>query len=229
MVLVRHFSENRGTGGFTLVEVLVAVAIFATISVIAFTGLQSSMKVHERLQVAMESASDLQLAMTVLQQDIGSLVRRPIYPAFGDSRLPAFDDRPPAEQGALGVYTCILGFTTVGTVVTKGFGNHMRRIAYCLDAEGRMIRLVWKVLDRAQDTAFSESVLLEGVEFLKVRPHWPEDRVEYREGSIAWLEIMPKSIEVELRLKNSKTYRRIFKGLDNHYPSLLYGPRYFRS
>ena len=224
MILVRRYSGIRSAGGFTLIEVLIAMAIFATVSVIAFTGLQSSMQIQERLQIAMEDASDLQLAMTVLQQDLASLVRRPIRPAFGNDRLPAFDEDPPAEQGVLGVYTCMLGFTTVGTVATKGFGDHMRRIAYCLDTENRLVRLVWRVLDRAQDTTFSENVLLEGVEFLEVTLDWPEDRIEYREGSVAWLELMPESIEIELQLEDLRIYKRVFRGLDNHYPILLYGP-----
>ena len=51
-----------GAGGFTLIEVLVAMAIFAVISVVAYSGLQSVVAAKGRADAAAARLADLQRA-----------------------------------------------------------------------------------------------------------------------------------------------------------------------
>jgi general secretion pathway protein J len=69
--------------GFTLVELLVAIAIFALIGMASYRVLSSVMQTNERLTVRVEQLRLLNRAFWVLQQDVEQLLPRDVRTAAG--------------------------------------------------------------------------------------------------------------------------------------------------
>jgi general secretion pathway protein J len=75
--------------GFTLVEVLVAMAITALISVMAYTGLSSALSGAESMRAAATRAHEINQALSMLSRDLRQVVNRPVVDELGQLS-PAF-------------------------------------------------------------------------------------------------------------------------------------------
>ena len=211
--------------GFTLIEVLIAMAIFAVISAMTFQGLQTSMMVQQNAEERSAELNDIQLVMTLLLDDFLNITRRPILPALGEDRLPAFQEES-NEYTSDNSYLCEVSFSRAGLDPGGLIRSGLHRVAYC-QQQDKLYRLSWPVLDRAQDSQPVVSVLLENVVSFDVRPYWSVVR-ERDQNSRAYLESLPTNegddgtgIEVELVLRdqndNERAFTRRFPGL-GEYP-----------
>lgn len=81
-------SRNKATG-FTLLEVLVSLAIFAAISAGAFRILQSSIGAHQQSEYQMQQFDALTRILDMMEHDLLQAIDRPIRDSDGDS-LAAF-------------------------------------------------------------------------------------------------------------------------------------------
>lgn len=147
--------------GFTLLELIVVLGIFAVISVLAYGGLSSVLETRKGVQRALDRTAAMQKTYLRLRNDFQQLRDRPVRDRFG---APLND--PP------------LLITPDGTVeFTRGGWRNplsqprssLERVAYRLDQESRLLRISWRVLDRAQDSVEVETVLLENVEDIEWR------------------------------------------------------------
>ncbi|MBT5630353.1 MAG: prepilin-type N-terminal cleavage/methylation domain-containing protein, partial [Oceanospirillaceae bacterium] len=68
--------------GFTLLEVLIALSLFAVLSAMAFGGLNQLLSQHQQLQHKQQRFVDLQSAIQVLERDFSQLAPRSIRDAF---------------------------------------------------------------------------------------------------------------------------------------------------
>jgi len=75
---------QRNTG-FTLLELLVSLSIFALIGVMAYGGLQSVMIQQSRTEEASQRLADLQKAYRIMRRDLEQIVVRKIRNEFGDT------------------------------------------------------------------------------------------------------------------------------------------------
>ena len=211
--------------GFTLIEVLIAMAIFAAISAMTFQGLQTSMMVQQSAEEKSAELNDIQLVMTLLLDDFLNITRRPILPALGEDRLPAFAEDS-NEYTSDNSYFCEVSFSRAGLEPGGLIRAGIHRVAYC-QQEDKLYRLSWSVLDQAQDSQPVVSILMENVISFDVRPYWSLVR-EQDQNSRAYLESLPTNegtegtgIEVELVLRdqndNERAFTRRFPGL-GEYP-----------
>ena len=72
--------------GFTLLELLVAVAVFAILSAMAYGGLSNVIDNSRQTEASMERLQQVQLAMLKLSRDFTQLVQRKIRDEYGNTR-----------------------------------------------------------------------------------------------------------------------------------------------
>ena len=127
--------------GFSLIELLVAVAVFAIMSALAYGGLNSIAHTRAGLARQEDAFRDLMRAVGALQRDLHAATARPVRGNFGQD-LPAF-------LGAVDH----LEFTRLGFANPQAEPrSNLERVFYELDA-GMLKRGRYAVLDRAPTTA----------------------------------------------------------------------------
>ena len=167
--------RGRGHRGFTLLELLVALAIFSLIAVMAYGGLETVLRQQARTEENAESLAALQKTYLIMQRDIEQAVPRAIRDEFGDSQAPL-------------IGTSLFQFTRSGW---NNPANHPRstlqRVGYSLE-DRQLIRYAWQVLDRAQDSAPTRQPLAADIESMQVRylddtGNWQEQWPPLQAGS----------------------------------------------
>lgn len=166
MNLLRKDKRNNNQQGFTLLEVLLAIGITALIGVSTYTLLSQTLRTKESLSNQTERLRGLQLATTIIQNDLRQIGSRIIRDQFGDHTTTL----------QVGGYN-INGFLEFSR---NGVSNPLRykksnykRVAYKLE-EDRLLRLTWPVLDRAADTEHRSQTIMEGIASVEVKV-WNQD------------------------------------------------------
>lgn len=193
---------RRASPGFTLLEVLVAMAIFAVVSVMAYSGLRTAVDAKQSSDAADARLAELQRAYAVLSRDFRQLAPRGVRSAFGDTEPPLL--------------------TEVGEVrlTRAGRANPLERnrsefvrVGYRLSAEGELVRLVWPALDQPIDASPAEMILVAEVETLGLRflgeddrwfETWPPANAEAGDASL------PLAVELTLELEDFGELRWLF-------------------
>jgi general secretion pathway protein J len=130
--------------GFTLLEVLVAMAIFAFVGVMAFSGYTQLQKQSEYQQQRLERVHEVQRAVQTIALDLMQIEPRPIREPIGDQRIPA------VIAGSSPEYK--IEFSRAGWTNTAGLPRAtVQRVAYRIDQDG-LWRDYWRVLDRTQSS-----------------------------------------------------------------------------
>jgi general secretion pathway protein J len=152
---------TRKAQGFTLLEILVAVAIFAIVGALAFGGYSELTRQSERLAESAARTRAIQSAVHRLVQDFSSLEPRPIREPLGDSLQPALLADARKEQ--------LAEFTHSGWSNPAGVPRStLQRVAYTLE-DGKLTRNYWVTLDRTLDTEPVRTVLLDRVKSVNLR------------------------------------------------------------
>ncbi|WP_296748981.1 type II secretion system minor pseudopilin GspJ [Thiobacillus sp.] len=189
--------------GFTLVEMLVALTIFALMSVLAYRGLNAALQTRAHLTEDNRRWRDIALTLAQLEQDMGLAVDRPVR-GSGGLPLPAFIGSPQAP----GVDDVQLGFSRMGMAWQSGVLADVQRYGYRLN-KGTLEQLVWPVLDQAPRSEPAVHPLLERVRRFELR---------YLDGSGNWqsrwplpgLAALPAALEVVLELDGGVAVTRVF-------------------
>jgi general secretion pathway protein J len=192
--------------GFTLLEILVAVGIFALFSTMAYAGLVRILDTRDRLEAERAFWRGLTLTFTQMEDDLAQARQRTIRDSIGATVL-AFRGQP-VDARALGDPS--LEFTR-GGVLTLGEGPipDMQRIGYRI-REGSLWRLVWPALDQPPTNTPREYLLLAGVQDMKLRFHatggewqdrWPGD-VNVQKG-------LPDAVEVTMVMDGRGEFMRL--------------------
>ena len=142
-------------GGFTLIEVLVAMAITAVIAVLAYVSLSTVIVGVDSVRAEAEKINTMNRAFQIFSRDIRQVVNRPILDEFGGMES-GLEGGPLARQ--------MLALTRAGWHNSVDLPRStLQRVAYYLE-EDRLIRASWSVLDRSGSSEPREVTLLEGVE-----------------------------------------------------------------
>ncbi len=193
--------------GFTLVEMLVAMAIFALIAVISYSGLSQFLQYRSLLQQRTDQFHQLHTAMLLLEQDFRFAIARPVRNGFGDNEpvLVAGSD----NQLAPGE---LVRLTTSRPNPLLAPAQRLERVAWRLD-DGKLMRVSWRILDRDQDSEELARTVLGGVKGLAVDYlSWSPDSHGLQRSS-GWLEsdALPHGVELLLTLDDGGQFRRVLE------------------
>lgn len=129
------------TSGFTLVEVLVALAVFAVVGLMSAQLMSRTLANNEVLGDRSVRLAEVQRAMLILKRDLVQINGRSVRDLFGDPL-------PPVMIGADGM----MEFSRAGWRNPLNSPRaEIQRVAYRIH-EGHLHRAWWSVLDRAQDS-----------------------------------------------------------------------------
>lgn len=157
--------------GFTLIEVLVALAVFGVLSLLAYMSLGQTLSNADMLTERMDRLQSIQRTISYLSSELLQTVPRPVRVELGDAPLPALQSSFASEFA--------LQLTHGGWPNPVGVPRStMQRTAYRVE-EGELIRYHWTVLDRTVNNTPITTIMLEDVDsltfrFLQSNDEWTE-------------------------------------------------------
>ena len=193
----------RHSRAFTLLEMVVAIGIFAVIAIISYTSLNRFLDNRDVLQTEIETMKELQLAFSLLEQDMHFISGRIVRDAYGDPE-------PLLMINNLNVVGELLRFTTARRSVSLPDTSVLQRTAYRWE-NGEFIRVNWQVLDRDQDSREIKHLLLSEVQAVSVNVLQSVNGI--MQPSVIWDtdDKLPDGVEWNIQLADGKQYRRVFE------------------
>ncbi|MET0093046.1 MAG: type II secretion system minor pseudopilin GspJ [Sedimenticola sp.] len=194
-------TQGHEERGFTLLELMVAIALFSVTAAIAYAGLDGVLRAKSVTESRAERQATLEIGLRRIQQDIEQMIDRPVRDARGET-LPSL---------YLPQTDILLEFTRAGgRTLENNEQSTLRRVAYRFE-NNRLLRLSWSVLDRSQAAEPVESPLFSGIEGIEIRYHdgsrwrdyWPPEDMS-SDGTL------PKGVEIRLMLRDWGEIRRVF-------------------
>lgn len=199
--------------GFTLLEVVIAVGVFAILSALAYGGLNSILRSSAHTSEASGAMQNLQLAMSIIQQDLSQVTARPVRDEYGEQQA-AIKSQANADE--------LLRFTRRGwRNPTQRPRSTLQRVAYRLE-DDTLIRQYWHHLDLAANAESVSLPLLEGIEEASMQfrdeenepqPSWPPLSDEDTSA------LLPRAIEIKLTTKRWGEISRVIPLLRPVTPS----------
>jgi len=185
--------------GFTLLEIVVAVGIFAVIASIIFPALLQFLEIRERINDKHTEVIGLQKTFQFLSNDLRYAVNRLPKDEFGEAAkttLKLNDDN-------------LLDFTAVYPDLSITGVGVPRRVIWRLEDE-RLERVQYPVMDPSDDTRTITQSLLGNVSEVEVTVSYIEDGRDNKDDKWEEVSRLPDLIEIEIELLNNLSYNRIF-------------------
>ena len=165
--------------GFTLLELMIAILIFAMVSTAAYRLLASVTRSNEVSASSLQILDDVQRVQVILETDFMQMASRSIRNDFGDRE-------PALLASARSAF--LIEFTRSGCKQKANSAKSaLQRVAYALENK-TLVRYYWLELDRAPESSLIKQRLLTGVENIRFRyldqkrnwrSFWPQERLEY--------------------------------------------------
>lgn len=148
-----------GRRGFTLLEMLIALGVFAVIGVMSSQILSGIIDLSDTVRNRSDQLAELQRAMFIISRDVEQMTRRPVRDGFGDSTAAIIIGEP------------LIEFTRRGWQnPLRAPRSELQRVAYTV-TDGHLVRQFWPLLDRGPDTEPIDQVLLRGVTNVEFLAH----------------------------------------------------------
>lgn len=193
---------------FTLIEVLVSLAIFAILATLAYGALSQTLASAEMLNGRMDRLQAIQRTMRLLSEDLQQLSPRPIRDELGDGIGPALDTD---FQSGFALELTHGGWSNP-IVLPRGT---LQRSAYRIE-EDELIRYHWMVLDRTLANEPVSVTLLDGVEsilfrFLQANGDWTEQWPPSNRPGVLGIRLRPRAVEIILTLVDEGELSRLIE------------------
>lgn len=197
---------------FTLLELLIAVAIFAFIGLAGYRTLNTLIRSDERLAEHHQALRELTRALGVLDRDINQIISRPVRDPYGQWRAALLAGSSDANQNSL-------------ELTHQGWRNPLgqprstlQRVRWQLSGN-QLQRQYWTVLDQAPDSAPLTQQVLSEISALRIRlldeqgqwrSDWPPTEVSGEQA----LTRLPQALELTLVSRRFGELRRLYRLAD---------------
>jgi general secretion pathway protein J len=203
----RRAQISRRSHGFTLVELLVAIFVFAIVSAVAMGGYNELVKQSDIASAGAARTRNVQATMQRMVLDFTSLEPRPVREPLGDSMEPALrSDARDTDQ--------IAEFTHSGWSNPAGLPRStLQRVSYRLE-DKKLIREYWVVLDRTLTGEPQRAQMVDRVEkvalrFMDTNRSWHEQWPPLGYSAPDGPQLRPIAVEITLELEDWGELKRI--------------------
>lgn len=142
----------RRQRGFTLMELILVIGIFAVMSVLAYGGLNSVLTSRSQIEAALKRTADYQKSWQRLRSDFQQVQTRGARDEFGVAQAALLADRFGNVEFTRGGWRNPLGSAR----------STLERVRYRLE-DKKLLRESWRALDRAQDSLPVQAVVFDRV------------------------------------------------------------------
>ena len=151
--MTTYHQQRLRTRGFTLIEILVALTLFAILAAITSSAMYHAFNTRQRVSLQAERLNALQLTISLIKQDMENVAGRAVRSQ--DLRL------LPALVGQ----NNRIDFTRGGFPNPKGASQRstLQRIAL-LCQKNKLIRRTWETLDTPTPGVFQDRILLRNID-----------------------------------------------------------------
>lgn len=198
-------NKSNSQRGFTLIEIMISVIIFAIISVISYRIITSLIRTKE---IAGE-AQDKWGSLSLINSNMGNAWNRVMPLVVRDvngSILPALQ----GKSSLSGNYDSQLELTLSGYVGDDVYGTSSpRRIGYRFN-QGSLYLVTWPVLNRALTTVPQINLLIDNVQSFAALYLYPD-----KQWHDSWPPvggdptILPKAVKIQYQLKSGESIERV--------------------
>lgn len=194
--------------GFTLLEVLIAVAIFVVVGVMAMGGYNKLSDQSRMLDERMARVRAVQITMIKLTQDFEQLETRPIQAQLNSNVEPALKADNHSSQ--------LAEFSRAGWSNPRGVQRPtLERVTYRL-VDNKLLRDRWPVMDRLLVTEPQTMTLLDHVKSMKLRfmdqqRAWQDQWPSATTAAQASARALPLAVEVTLDLEDWGVITRLIE------------------
>ncbi len=194
---MRSHPSKRAQAGYTLIEILIAIAIFSALSLSAYTALNALSKASQAAEQQSIALAQLQQTMARLDADVRSVVGRPSFAATPDLLVHDFSGQAKAFGAIRSGWANPLGQPRA----------ELQRFQWQFQA-GTLQRLYWPTLYPSERSVAQVESLAVDVEDWSIRYLSPsrgwQSQWESRPG-----EALPKAIEIILNHAHYGEIRRL--------------------
>ncbi len=175
--------------GFTLIEILIALLIFAILGVLIAFGLQNAINANSHADKANTRIQKIEIAEALLRRDISHIIDRPILDVDGST-----------------IAAVILQDQTLEFTLRA---SNLQHIRYQVK-NGHLYRYIWPILDRVLAVKPSKIDLLEGITKCKLtaidqqnqsKNSWPIKETSFA-ITYTLKSNLPKAIQVQFNLEH---------------------------
>ena len=189
--------------GFTLLEVLVAIAILSVMSVMSYSGIEQVTNARQKTDLHAKNLNNLQMAFSLIQKDLEQVVNRRTRDQLGTIKAP-FSSLPDSN------IVLSLVANNRSTLQTDEISSRLQYVEYHLD-EDKLIRTQWNILDRAHNSEVEGVVILENLDLFELQffsqgkslPFWPMP------GGNQLIDL-PVAVEINIAMNEGMEVQRLF-------------------
>ncbi|WP_271411724.1 type II secretion system minor pseudopilin GspJ [Pseudomonas sp. Q1-7] len=194
--------------GFTLLELLIAIAIFALLALGTWRMLGAVLDSDEATRLQERQLRELVRAISAFERDVRQVVSRPVRDAYGEPRAALLGEHAGDSDS--------LELTRDGWRNPTGAQrSRLQRVRWQLSGE-RLERRYWTVLDQAQDSLPRVQNALEGVTAMKLRyldgnGDWQDSWPPAGPAADERLDRLPRALELSLEHRRYGELRRVLR------------------
>jgi len=198
---LKYDTSNRNQG-FTFIEVLVAIGIFAVIASMSYAALSQFLIVREGVELSQREMRQLQQTFTLFERDFRFMVERPVRDEFGDDETAVVFDSSDIEGELIRMTVSEPDNSAVGS-------SRLRRVGWRLQ-DGDLYRDTWLVLDRVQDSEPVSRLILRDISQVELLSYEWTDETGLKQLIDAEPEGLPYATELLITFEDEREYRRVF-------------------